>query len=538
MAWTGLNGPPARSSALTVLLAFVALVASPALALSTDAEAHAAPLVARRLSQAGSGDVGSGDAGSGSGGGDVVGDLGSGSGDMGSGSGGDAQGDMGSGSGAYDWPSPPPSPQPPQSPPLPPADPPPPGVPGAVQVVKFTLRKASSSGRRQLQSGTSWTSEELVALESSVALALNVSTSFVYVSASGDLAEVAISLEDASVQGRASEIVATINDETTFVAALISGSTVLAGMSIELAQAAFIGVELLPPAAPPPADTPPSMVAPIVIGSVGGAALLLVLIYAIKRTRGRRSMSVTAIDQVPRRSRTKLGGDEAPAKGGGLFGKKKVTYKATPPAAAAQQPPPQPAQVEMAASSPGAMAASGMEAAAPPQELPTEFPTAPANTLPPLAPLSSAPEQPGGAAALPGLQSPRGALPPLAPVGDRLEQKAALPPLASSAPPQAAAEPELPAGWRSKKTADGRTYYYAKGSSQTQWEFPTEPAPGASAGGDASAGGSSSGGAASEAPLPEGWRQKTLPDGRTYYYAKGTKQTQWTRPTEPAPTAE
>ena len=44
---------------------------------------------------------------------------------------------------------------------------------------------------------------------------------------------------------------------------------------------------------------------------------------------------------------------------------------------------------------------------------------------------------------------------------------------------------ELPAGWRSKKTADGRTYYYAKGSSQTQWEFPTEPAPGAPAGGDA-----------------------------------------------------
>ena len=263
MAWTGLNGPPARPSALKALLALVALVASPALALSTDAEAHAAPLVARRLSQAGSGDVGSGDAGSGSGGGDVVGDLGSGSGDMGSGSGGDAQGDMGSGSGAYDWPSPPPSPQPPQSPPLPPADPPPPGVPGAVQVVKFTLRKASSSGRRQLQSGTSWTSEELVALESSVALALNVSTSFVYVSASGDLAEVAISLEDASVQGRASEIVATINDETTFVAALISGSTVLAGMSIELAQAAFIGVELLPPRrrhrrTPRPAWSPPS----------------------------------------------------------------------------------------------------------------------------------------------------------------------------------------------------------------------------------------------------------------------------------------
>ena len=35
-------------------------------------------------------------------------------------------------------------------------------------------------------------------------------------------------------------------------------------------------------------------------------------------------------------------------------------------------------------------------------------------------------------------------------------------------------------------------------------------------------------------PLPEGWKQAEHPDGRTYYFVKGTKHTQWKRPTEPA----
>ena len=39
------------------------------------------------------------------------------------------------------------------------------------------------------------------------------------------------------------------------------------------------------------------------------------------------------------------------------------------------------------------------------------------------------------------------------------------------------------------------------------------------------------------APLPEGWKQAKHPDGRTYYYVKGTKTVQWKRPTEPAPSA-
>eukprot|EP01116_Phalansterium_solitarium_P018410 TRINITY_DN4860_c0_g1_i1.p1 TRINITY_DN4860_c0_g1~~TRINITY_DN4860_c0_g1_i1.p1 ORF type:complete len:1029 (+),score=404.91 TRINITY_DN4860_c0_g1_i1:138-3224(+) len=34
-----------------------------------------------------------------------------------------------------------------------------------------------------------------------------------------------------------------------------------------------------------------------------------------------------------------------------------------------------------------------------------------------------------------------------------------------------------------------------------------------------------------ESPLPEGWKEAKAPDGRTYYYQKATKKTQWKRPT-------
>lgn len=37
-----------------------------------------------------------------------------------------------------------------------------------------------------------------------------------------------------------------------------------------------------------------------------------------------------------------------------------------------------------------------------------------------------------------------------------------------------------------------------------------------------------------EPPLPAGWKQAKAPDGRTYYYLRGGKETQWERPTEPA----
>ena len=37
-----------------------------------------------------------------------------------------------------------------------------------------------------------------------------------------------------------------------------------------------------------------------------------------------------------------------------------------------------------------------------------------------------------------------------------------------------------------------------------------------------------------EPPLPAGWKQAEAPDGRTYYYVRGGKDTQWVRPTEPA----
>ena len=147
-----------------------------------------------------------------------------------------------------------------------------------------------------------------------------------------------------------------------------------------------------------------------------------------------------------------------------------------------------------------------------------DLPTPTPKSVPPLAPIGGSASGEAASAL-----SPRGGLAPLG-------SKPSLPPVAYKPPPAAPEGGELPAGWREKKTADGRTYYYAKGSTKTQWERPTEPAPGAEGGG-----GSSSAAAADDTPLPEGWRAKTLPDGRTYYYAKGTKQTQWTRPTEPAP---
>lgn len=40
---------------------------------------------------------------------------------------------------------------------------------------------------------------------------------------------------------------------------------------------------------------------------------------------------------------------------------------------------------------------------------------------------------------------------------------------------------------------------------------------------------------AEEEPLPEGWASAKAPDGRTYYYHKTTKKTQWTRPTDITP---
>jgi len=38
-----------------------------------------------------------------------------------------------------------------------------------------------------------------------------------------------------------------------------------------------------------------------------------------------------------------------------------------------------------------------------------------------------------------------------------------------------------------------------------------------------------------DSPLPKGWKQATHPDGRTYYFHKKTKKTQWTRPPPPEP---
>ena len=212
-------------------------------------------------------------------GGDAVGDVGSGSGEV--------------GSGAFPPPpspppppapptppppSPPPSPltpppsppyppfpppEPPPSPP-PPSPPPPPAVPGAIEAIRFAIRKGSSGRRlleedvshasphqhphaaRRLQS--SWTAAELSALEAGMVSTLSVPAESVTATASGDLATVTVSLAEPAVMARSAALIAQVN-APTFVTTVVAAAPALASLSLTVAQARALSPwsSLLPP---------------------------------------------------------------------------------------------------------------------------------------------------------------------------------------------------------------------------------------------------------------------------------------------------
>ena len=148
-------------------------------------------------------------------------------------------------------------------------------------------------------------------------------------------------------------------------------------------------------------------------------------------------------------------------------------------------------------------------------------------------------------------------------------------------PPARTNEVPLPAGWAALQTAEGKTYYYHKESKKTQWKQPTaDMAAEAAAGGEGTGGGESAqNGATGEAndttdspaaspsaataalpaalptaaptssppasapavaagpaadPLPAGWAALQTAEGKTYYYHKESKKTQWKPPTAEA----
>ena len=72
--------------------------------------------------------------------------------------------------------------------------------------------------------------------------------------------------------------------------------------------------------------------------------------------------------------------------------------------------------------------------------------------------------------------------------------------------------PGLPEGWEQKTAPDGRTYYVDHVHKRTSWDRPQAPP-----------------------PLPPGWEKKTAPDGRTYYVDHNTKTTSWTPPGQKLP---
>jgi hypothetical protein len=472
----------------------------------------------------------------------------------------DASGDLeaGSGSGEESPPlpaspsPPPPSPSPPPpspspSPPLPsapPSPPPPPAVPGAIEVISFKIRKAASSGRRLLErasvhqtvlpslrmlqtSAEEWTDLELEALASSVGSALSVPER--YVRATSDpsdasVAAVTVSLEDHSVMARASEVVIAVNDAPTFLAAVIAASSLLSGLTLELTEPAVVTMVLLAPAMPPPPPDATSVpVGGIIAGVVGGTVLFL---YIFCRIRRKRLAAVGTSTSIPKR--------KAKAQPEGVLPRRALPLRGIRKKNAVQ---PQPyghlsteeGETEMTASGGRRRVDFGEEH---PGEQPEEQQLAPPATATGFTELLTPLPQPKTMSPSvhdPTVRPEAAALPSLAPLHNPPTAIASprgqkLPPLVASscATPVTVSYPAaLPAGWKQKTTPDGRTYYYMRGSKATQWERPTTPAPGYED-------------AALNAPLPDGWRQKTTEDGRTYYYKKGSKKTQWERPTEAA----
>jgi len=83
--------------------------------------------------------------------------------------------------------------------------------------------------------------------------------------------------------------------------------------------------------------------------------------------------------------------------------------------------------------------------------------------------------------------------------------------------------PPLPDGWRAAQSPEGKTYYYHTVTKQTTWSRPSDPAPTAPKG--------PSPGSQPDGWLPDGWEELQTLGGHAYWYHKESRSTAWKRPT-------
>ena len=83
----------------------------------------------------------------------------------------------------------------------------------------------------------------------------------------------------------------------------------------------------------------------------------------------------------------------------------------------------------------------------------------------------------------------------------------------------------LPPGWERKLAPDGREFFVDHNTRTTHWTAPTAAEVASS-----SAPPAATGETASLGPLPPGWQEKTLPNGKVFFVDHSTRQTTWEDP--------
>ena len=93
----------------------------------------------------------------------------------------------------------------------------------------------------------------------------------------------------------------------------------------------------------------------------------------------------------------------------------------------------------------------------------------------------------------------------------------------ASAPLQEEEERTLPPGWERKLAPDGREFFVNHNTRTTHWSDPT-------AAGVVSSSAAPETASPSLGPLPPGWQEKTLPNGKVFFVDHSSRQTTWEDP--------